>query len=82
MKTNLRLSILKVLAVTPNGYSQTYAAMCSSLRLAHYPEPSDGDITAALTRLEQEHYILAIADEFDGMRYTITPLGREVANTH
>lgn len=73
---DLRTALLEELAHTPAGYLQTAPALALSVRRSVIPQPSLDEITAALTRLENDGLLTRVDNPLHGPRYAITDAGR------
>ena len=72
----LRLALLNELAHTPAGYLQPAAALTGSMRFYLCPPPEEQELTAALTRLENDGLLTRVDNPLHGPRYAITDTGR------
>lgn len=72
----LRITILRELADTPATYLQPEDALRSTVKLLQVPPPTDAQITAALSRLEEDAFVHCEVSPLRGKTWCITSIGR------
>ena len=59
-----------------SGYQQPHAALVAAVRLVVYPEPQEAELREVLARLENDACIHRDDGSLDGVRWSITGVGR------
>lgn len=71
----LMRTILEVLG-NLSGYQQPQRALFAAVRLAVYPEPQEAELREVLARLENDGCVHRDDGSLDGVRWSITGIGR------
>ncbi len=73
---SLHLAILKSVSAMPDGYLAPHDALRNDMRWAVIPQPSFGEIDAALDKLEEQRLLTCVTHALYGKRWGITDAGK------